>query len=63
MKTIKSATMQQGLNIKVMGKNSYGEFEVRVYKNGKLLPDLTYYTDNKDDALNTAAYMYEKEFK
>jgi len=63
MRIIKQATASNGLTIKVTGKNIYGEYEVRTYKQGKILHPRTYFTDDKNDALRTAAIIFESENK
>jgi len=48
--------------IKVMGKNEYDEYEVRWYTNGKHVEKKTYYASDKEDAIGTAAKMYDEAY-
>ena len=42
---------------KVYRDTQYNEFQVKFYDGSQLLQDATYFTDNKDDAINTAQYQ------
>ena len=41
-------------------KNEHGEYEVRLYVDGKKNDDATYFTDDWDDAVDTAKAMAKK---
>ena len=43
----------------VRGKNDYGEYVVSFYAYGLELPDSKYYSDDKNDAIGTAALQAE----
>jgi hypothetical protein len=49
--------VKQGITFKI--KKVFGEYQVKVLDNGKVLDALTYYTDDRDDAVNTKAAMIE----
>lgn len=45
--------------VRVMYDGEFGEYQCRLQVDGTALPDATYYTDNKQDALCTARAMCE----
>ena len=51
-------TLSNGLQYaKVVGRNTYGEYVVKHYGRQVIGPDATYYTDDLEDACNTAIVM------
>ena len=44
--------------IDVVLNHEYAEFQVRVWKDGIVNPDATYYTDCRADAIKTARLMF-----
>lgn len=45
------------IKLKFCPKNEYDEYTVKVYIDGKYSEDATYYTDSKEDALETMKAM------
>ena len=56
----KAITPNGKYEIRVTSKNRYGEYEVQFYSKGKKLNDLTYFTDDEDDAFQTAHKEYNR---
>ena len=48
-----------GINITVEFDSVYQEYVVRLFSNGTENRDAKYYTDDKDDAIGTAACMFK----
>ena len=41
-------------------RNQFGEYVVKCYKGGKRFPNSDYFTNDKDDAINTKKEMEEQ---
>lgn len=44
--------------VKVYKSRAWNEYQVEVYLGGTLQPGSTYYTDDRDEAVNSARVMY-----
>jgi hypothetical protein len=60
MKLIKTILDCKNVNNEVRVYRNEFEYECRLYLNGVLNEEATYFTDNKDDALQTANAMIDK---
>jgi len=46
-----------GIQLKLVERKQWGEYEVRWIEDGKVIEDKSYFTDDKDDAVETMAIM------
>ena len=56
-------TTTTGKQAKVYGPNDYGEYVTRFYVNGKHMDASDYFTDDKQDAIDTARYHIREEVR
>jgi len=57
MRKIYHSDVIAGKQVRVYGRDIFGEFVVRTYDNGQLLVGSCYFTSDKEDALEAAAYI------
>lgn len=44
----------------VRGKNEYGEYVGKLYKDGKFVKESDYYSDDKEDCINSMKFEIER---